>query len=145
MGIWDNFETALDAVGGGATGGGYIWDDGTVHSTPEPAKLIKYTFQDGSTWLVDPVTYEKKQMIEGPKASSGGGGTTNYNTIMSGTLGANRYTQGVDTDGSRTGYPGATYQVDNLDGSITIINKGTGAGNDPDGEATTTPRASLLA
>ena len=139
MGIWDNFETALDSVGGGApaTGGALPWaSDGgggvTYKQHVAPEGPYGSVYPAGTLYSVG--TNGSVSVDYTPPKGSSSGGTTNYNTIMSGTLGAGRYTQGVDTDGSRTGYPGATYQFDNLDGSITIINKGTGAGNDPDGD-----------
>lgn len=87
---------------------------------------ISYTTKvdpDGSVTGVPGATYQlgSNGSVSIVSRPSSGGGTTIINTPIQQQAG--RYVTNVDTTGAITGIPGAVYQQDTYDGSITIVSK----------------------
>ena len=99
---------------------------GGSSSTQTPAKApgeryLEFGSQGPGTYQVDANGFEIPGGGFKPKTTSSGGGGASHT-----------YETRVDSDGSKTGIPGATYQIDLLDGSVSILSKpSTTSGTNP--------------
>ena len=99
------------------------WDTTT---TTKPGTWTGYGPQGQGTYYLDGPNGSPGTYI-GPTTKGGNsdGGSTSYNTYMTGQLGANRYTTYTDSSGN-------LWQIDNLDGSQSIIQKAPSNANPAD-------------
>ena len=99
---------------------------GGSSSTQAPARApgeryLEFGSQGPGTYQVDANGFEIPGGGFKPKTTSSGGGGASHT-----------YETRVDSDGSKTGIPGATYQIDLLDGSVSILSKpSTTSGTNP--------------
>ncbi len=103
------------------------WNEVNADGSPKKSGSTAVTYRqvvdtDGSLSGVPGATVQVSStgsvsIISRPSTSGGGGGGGGAASQ------AGRYSTHVDTTGAITGIPGATYQEDSFDGSITVVNR----------------------